>query len=427
MSLLDSVRYATQMTMGNAVVAYERMRTGVTYNPLDRRYGSDPYPLYRRLRERDPVHRTWLMSGWVLSRHADVLDVLHDPRFSADESNQPGFEKFIERRRKLGLMDRDEELGTSMLRSDPPDHTRLRKLVSKAFTPNAVSALAGKIEGLVEEQLDAVAASGEMDVIRDIAYPLPVIVIAEMIGVPREDQARFKHWSTEIVKSIGFSDIHSERASVMAGRELRAYFREMAEQRRDDPRDDLMSGLLAAEEEGDRLTLPEVFNLLELILLAGNETTTNLIGNGILALLRNPDQHEALKGDPSLLQSAVEEMLRYDCPVQATSRIALEDLDFGGARVRKGQSVMLLIGSANRDPAKFDDPDRFDVRRSPNEHIAFGHGVHFCLGSNLARLEARAAIGALVERFPSMKLATDRPRWRHNIILHGLDELPVRF
>jgi cytochrome P450 len=367
------------------------------------------------------------MDGWVLSRYEDVLSVLHDPRFSADEQNLPGFDKFIERRKKLGLMDPDEEVPVSMLRSDAPDHTRLRKLVSKAFTPHAIAALAPKIDRLVREHLDAVAARGEMDLIADLASPLPVIVIAELIGVPREDRDRFKHWSNEIVRSIGFSNIHDERASVMAGRELRAYFQEMANQRREDPRDDLMSGLLQAEEEGDRLTLPEVFGLLELILIAGNETTTNLIGNGMLALLRNPDQLEALQRDPSLLHSAVEELLRYDGPVQATSRIALDDLEFRGAKLRKGQNVMILIGSANHDPDQFDDPYRLDIRRSPNEHIAFGHGVHFCLGSHLARMEGRAAIAALVERFPSMKLATDRPRWRRNIILHGLKELPVRF
>ncbi len=427
MSLLDSARYTAQMTAANAMLAYERMRTGVTYNPLDKRYDSDPYPLYDRLRQRDPVHRTWLMDGWVLSRYEDVLSILHDARFSADERNLPGWDKFMERRKKLGLMQPDEEIPVSMLRSDAPDHTRLRRLVSKAFTPQTIAALAPKIDGLVREHLDAVAARGEMDVIGDLACPLPVIVIAELVGVPREDRDRFKHWSNEIVRGIGFSNIHDERASVTASRELRAYFQGMAEQRREDPRDDLMSGLLQAEEEGDRLTLPEVFSLIELILIAGNETTTNLIGNGMLALLRNPDQLEALQRDPSLIQSAVEELLRYDGPVQASSRIALDDLEFRGATLRKGQNAMILIGSANRDPDKFDDPHRLDLRRSPNEHIAFGHGVHFCLGSHLARMEGRAAIGALVERFPSMKLATDRPPWRRNIILHGLEELPIRF
>jgi cytochrome P450 len=412
--------------MANAMIGYERMRTGVTFNPLDKRYFSNPYPLYRRLRERDPVHRSWIFGGWVATRYEDVLSVLHDGRFSSDERNASGFEKEVERMKKAGLWN-EEGVATSLLRSDPPDHTRLRKLVSKAFTPRAVQHLEPQIEKIVEEHLDAVARSGEMDVIRDIAYPLPVLIIATMIGVPKEDQERFKHWSNEVVRSIAFSTRSDERRAVRASRELHAYFHEIAEIRRREPREDLLSGLLAAEDEGDRLTNAEVFSTLELLLVAGNETTTNLIGNGTLALLRNPEQLELLQADPERIRPAIEELVRYDGPVQATARIAMEDLELGGRPIERGQNVFILLGAANRDPERFADPDRLDILRPDNQHLGFGHGVHFCLGANLARLEARHALGALVRRFPNMKLATNAPTWRRNLILHGMEALPVRF
>ncbi len=421
------VLQAVQMTAANALLAWERVRTGLTYNPLDRRLYEDPYTIYRRLRESDPVHRTWIMDGYVFTRYEDVLAVLHDARFSADERNTPNFEKFVERARKRGDMGPEEQFTPSMLRTDPPDHTRLRRLVSKAFTPSAIARLEPKIRALVHEMLDEVAPKGRMDVIQDIGIPLPVIMIAELIGVPREDRERFRHWSSEAVRSIGFSFEEDDQAAQKAGQELRAYFGKIAEERRREPRDDLMSGLLEAEEEGDRLSSDEVYATLELLLIAGNETTTNLIGNGMLALLRHPDQYERLHRDPSLLDSALEELLRYDPPVQATSRIAKEDVEIGGVTLRKGQNAMIVIGAANRDPEVFPDPDALDLGRTDNNHLAFGHGVHFCLGSHLARMEARFAIGALVERFPNMKLEVDEPKFKRNLILRGMESLPVRF
>ena len=428
MSLQERVRGIVQRSAASAIVGYERVRTGVTYNPFDKRLASNPYPIYERLRSRDPIHRTWLMNGWLLTRYADVLDALRDPRLSADERNTTGFEKFVARMRRDGLLDPGEEIEPSMLRSDAPDHTRLRKLVSKAFTPRSIQKLEPEIQEIVREQLDQVASRGEMDVIRDLATPLPVIVIAEMIGVPREDREQFKHWSDIIASTVGFTDSLADRRKArQAGKQLRAYFEATAEKRRRDPQDDLLSGLLAAEEEGDKLTSAEVFSTLELLLIAGNETTTNLIGNGLLALLRNPDQLERLQSDPDLIDTALDELLRYDGPVQATSRIALEDFKIGSADVRKGQNVIVVLGAANRDPERFVDPDRLDLGRADNLHLGFGHGVHFCLGSNLARLEAKHALRGLVERLPQLKLATDDPPWKSNLILHGLKALPVRF
>ena len=427
MKTRDRFRQRLQFGAARAALSWERMRRGVTYNPLDPQLYSDPYPLYKRLREHDPVHWSSLIRAWVLTRYDDVLAVLRDSSFSADDRKRPGFERELQRLRKQGLIEEGREFEPSMLRTDPPDHTRMRKLVSKAFTPRAVSRLAPRIEAIVGEQLDAVASSGSMDVIGQLAFALPVLVIAEMIGVPIRDRDRFKHWSNEAVVNMGFATIDENRRAFRAGQELTAYFREICEQRRRDPRDDLMSGLLAAEEEGDKLSAEEVLGTLNLLLIAGNETTTNLIGNGMLALLRNPDQLERLRQDPEQVDAAIDELLRYDGPVQATSRLATQDTEFANGTVAKGEQVIIVLGAANRDPARFPEPDRLDLGREDNQHLAFGNGLHFCLGSNLARLEARHAIRAMVERFPHMKLATDEPVWRSNMILHGLEALPVRF
>ena len=247
-----------------------------------------------------------------------------------------------------------------------------------------------------------------------------------MLGVPAEDRDRFKHWSEEAVRGLGVSTIEDLRASIRAGHELTAYLEPIAEERRREPRDDLLSALLAAEEAGDRLTMPEVFQIVILLLVAGNETTTKLIGNGLLALLQHPEQLELLREKPELIDSAVEELLRWDGPVHATARTSLVDFEFQGADIKKGQMIMVGLAGANRDPARFEDPERLDVTRIDNPHLSLGHGVHFCLGSSLARLEARTALGALIERYPSIKLASDRPKWGPNAVLRGLAELPVR-
>ena len=314
----------------------------------------------------------------------------------------------------------------TMLNSDPPRHTRLRGLVSKAFTPRSVRALEGRMEQIVGEMLDATAGKSEFDVIDALAYPLPVIIIAEMLGVPSEDRGRFRHWSDEAVRGLGVTTLDDMRASIQAGRELTAYLEPIAEARRREPRDDLLSGLLQAEEAGDRLTMEEVFQTVILLLVAGNETTTKLIGNGLLALLRHPEQFERLRDNPDLIDTAVDELLRWDGPVHATGRAALEDFEFQGARIKKGQMIMMGIASANRDPSRFSDPETLDIAREDNPHLSFGHGLHFCIGSALARLEARAALSGLIQRYPAMKLASDKPVWGPNLALRGLAELPIR-
>jgi pimeloyl-[acyl-carrier protein] synthase len=423
-ALTRAVRFAGLRVL----LAVERLRSGVAFDPFDKRLFTDPYTIYRELRQRDPVHRSRLDDMWVLTRYADVLSVLTDKRFSADDRNS----RMSGRGRRELMAEgqlQQEDFEPSMLRLDPPDHTRLRSLVTRAFTPRAVEALRPRVEEIVQEHLDTVAARGRMDVIRDLAYPLPVIVIAEMLGIPTEDRERFKHWSDEVVRTLGIvSSPEDVRRSMQAGRELRQYLEAIAAERRASPREDLLSALLAAEEAGDKLSTEEVFSTVQLLLIAGNETTTNLIGNGLLALMRHPDAMAELRADPSLMENAVEELLRYDSPVQMTSRVPTEDVEVDGKVLPRGTVVLLLTGAANRDPAQFTEPDRLDIHRQDIRHLSFGQGIHYCLGAPLARLEAPIALNALLQRFPDIRLdPADHLEWGDNTVLRGLRRLPVVF
>ncbi len=402
----------------------ERMATGVAYNPLSLGMRANPYPAYHRLRARDPVHWSWLASSWVLTRYADVVSVLRDPHFSADRTKSVNFQEWVARQDPPPK----PPSGRSMLFVDPPDHTRLRTLVNKAFTPRAVEAMRPRIEEIVDGLLDAVQDAGQMDVIRDLGYPLPVIVIAELLGIPPKDRAQFKEWSDALAATIEFYiPPEAQRRAEQARGELVDYLGGVFRERRTHPRQDLVSALVAAEEQGDRLSEDELFATCALLLIAGNETSTNLIGNGVLALLRHPDQLSRLHEGPALIESAVEELLRHDSPVQVTSRVATEDKEISGKKIRKGQGVIVLLGAANRDPQQFADPDRLDIDRAEKRHVAFGYGSHFCLGAPLARIEAQFAIRAVLRRMPNLRLATDTPRWRQTMVLRGLESLPVTF
>ncbi|MCY4453676.1 MAG: cytochrome P450 [Immundisolibacterales bacterium] len=402
----------------NALLLRERWGSGVTYNPLSADTAQDPYPEYANLRDRSPVHRSRLMNAWVFSRYADVDTVLRDHRrFSNDPRKRT-----LNRRQQGALPDPGDY---TMLFLDPPDHTRLRALVNKAFTRRAVHSLEPHIRGLMHSLLDAVDPSG-FDLMEAVANPLPVIVIAEMLGVPPEDRARFRTWSSRRARLLEPTIGPRERGQgAKAGEALDTYFAPIIQARRAAPESDIVSALAQAEEEGDVLTEREMLNMLRLLLVAGNETTTNLIGNGMLALLRNPDELERLRTDPSLIPSAVEELLRFDSPVQTDFRGALEDCEVNGAPVRRGENVVLLIGSANRDPAVFEEPDRLDVGRSGSSHISFGRGIHHCIGAPLARLEGRIVLEVLLERFSSLRLLDERPAYRGGVVLRGLESLPV--
>jgi pimeloyl-[acyl-carrier protein] synthase len=391
------------------------------FNPMEPEFIADPYPMYHRLRTEDPVHHSAL-GFWVLTRYEDVVTALRDPRLAKE-----AIASFVAARFGAPL----PAMGLSMLDRDPPDHTRLRGLVSKAFTPRVVEGLRPRIQEIVDGLLAGVAARGSMDLIEEFAYPIPVAVICEMLGVPIEDHERFKGWSIDIARGLDLiwlgPDSDVGRRSVAARQALAEYFRGLIAQRRAAPRNDLLSGLIAAEEAGDKLNEMELLATCILLLIAGHETTVNLIGNGMLALLRHRDQLERLQRDPGLIASAVEELLRFDGPVQRTARIPSEDVTIGGHTIAKGEMVMPFIGAADRDPAQFPDPDRLDIGRSDNRHIAFGWGIHFCLGAPLARIEGQIAINTLLRRLPKVSLATDEPEYRSSLTLRGLKALPVAF
>jgi len=397
------------------------MTPQVLFDPFLPEFNADPFPFYHRLREADPVHRSPL-GFWVLTRYDDCVQVLRDPRFG-----RAGFEGFLES--MYGNSTPGERLPRSMLFQDPPDHTRLRSLVSRAFTPRVVEALRPRIQQIVDDILDQTRDARAMEVIGDLAYPLPVTVISEMLGVPAGDRESIKQWSADIARSLDAIGLPVDPEIVERGRAARraigAYFRDLLPERRRRPRNDVLSLLIAAEEQGDKLSEGELLSTCVLLYIAGHETTVNLIGNGLLALLRHPDQLARLREDPELAPSAVEELLRYDGPVQRTARIAVADVELGGRAIGKGDMVVAVIAAANRDPAQFPDPDRLDVGRRDNRHIAFGFGIHFCLGAPLARLEGQIALGTLARRRPDLALAANALEWRESQVLRGLKALPV--
>jgi cytochrome P450 len=395
----------------------------LTFNPMAPEFVADPYPTYHRLRAEDPVHQSPL-GFWVLTRYEDVVSVLRDPRLIKEP-----IAAFVAAR--FGLAAPPTGMGLSMLDRDPPDHTRLRGLVSKAFTPRVIERLRPHIQQIVDGLLDRVEGARGMDLIEQFAYPLPVIVICEMLGVPVADHERFKGWGLDIARGLDAimlpPDSPVAERSVVARRALAEYFRGLIAERRAAPRDDMLSGLIAAEEAGDKLSEDELLATCILLLVAGHETTVNLIGNGSLALLRHPDQRRRLQEDPGLIVTAVEELLRFDGPVQRTSRIPSEDVTIGGKIIGKGEMVMPFIGAADRDPAQFPEPDRLDIGRADNRHIAFGWGIHFCIGAPLARVEGQIALNTLLRRQPRLALATDTPEYRQSLTLRGLSALPVSF
>jgi pimeloyl-[acyl-carrier protein] synthase len=388
----------------------------VQFNPMDPEFIADPYPTYHRLRAEDPVHRS-PMGFWVLTRYDDIVGVLRDSRLGKGAIGAQ-------------MAARDGGAGgLSMLVMDPPDHTRLRGLVNKAFTPRVVEGLRPRIQQIVDDLLARIRGVHQLDLIADFAYPLPVTVICEMLGVPDEDRETFKAWGLDIARSLDAillppdSDLARRGASARGA--LAEYFRRLIAERRSSPRSDLLSGLIAAEEAGDALSENELLATCILLLIAGHETTVNLIGNGVLALFRHPAELRRLRDDPSLIHSAVEELLRYDGPVQRMTRIPNEDATIADKTIRKGEMVMTFIGAADRDPAHFPDPDRLDIARQDNRHIAFGWGIHFCLGAPLARVEGQIAINTLVQRLPTLALATTTPEFRQSVTLRGLQSLPV--
>ena len=371
----------------------------------------EPFPWYRSMRTDAPVAYDAQRGSWNVFHFDDVKRVLSEyASFSSDFSGGSGRS--------------DQPLGSSIISTDPPRHRQLRSLVTQAFTPRAVQQLAPRIAALVDELLDAVAQQGQMDIIDDFAYPLPVIVIAELLGIPAQDRVKFKAWSDAIV--TGAIDPNARSGNVQ--QEMGRYFMHLIAQRRQEPRDDLISGLLAAEIDGVRLTEIELLGFCVLLLIAGNETTTNLIGNSVLCFHDQPGLQAQLQSEPDLLAPVIEEVLRYRSPVQSMMRFAVVDVELAGQHIRQGQRVVAWIGSANRDDSQFPQVEHFVPTRTPNQHLAFGHGVHFCLGAPLARLEARLALTALINRMPGLRRANADPlEPMASTIVYGVKRLPVTF
>jgi len=394
------------------------------FNPLSPDFIADPYPAYEALRTSDPIHLTPI-GAYALSRHAHCSAVLRDRRFGKDYVNRT--------LKRYGEKAFDEPVFRSMrhwmLQQDPPDHTRLRGLVVQAFTARRVEDMRPRIQEIVEQTLDAVIDRGRMDLISDFAFRLPVTVICDMLGIPDEHRELF-HVSLRAGGRL-LDPVPLTRAEIDAANAGNAaaesYFKQLFELRRRSPGDDLTSQLVQAEQDGSKLSNEELTANIILLFGAGHETTVNLIGNGLLALHRNPDQLELLKQNPALITNAVEEMLRYDSSVQLTGRVALEDVELGGKPIKKGDVVLCLLGSANRDPAAYpEQPEKFDITRANVRPLSFGGGIHHCLGAQLARIEAEIGIATLVRRLPDLKLDNPQtPKWRPTFVLRGLQELPA--
>src|SRR6201997_3693078 len=395
------------------------------FNPLSPEFIRNPYPHYDRLRQLDPVHIT-AHGMYLVTRHADVTSVLRDKRFGKDYVDR------TIRRYNPKIMDEPmfRSMGHWMLQQDPPDHTRLRGLVVKAFTARRIEDMRPRIQEVVDQTIDAVEADGHMDLIEDFAFRLPVTIICDMLGIPEEHREVFYNGSRNggrILDPVPLSPEEITQAN-MVDAMTKMYFEPLFEMRRRNPGNDLITQLIQAEEAGDKLSNEEMTANIVLLFGAGHETTVNLIGNGLLALHRNRDQLALLKANPSLMTNAIEEFLRYDSSVQMTGRVALEDIeDIGGKRIPKGETVLCLLGSANRDPEVYPDrPDQLDITRPNVRPLSFGGGIHFCLGAQFARIEAEGAIASLLRRLPDLRLDdAENPEWRPTFVLRGLKRLPA--
>lgn len=409
---------------------------------------ANPYPFYAQLRAQDPVYWDEELGFWVLTRYADIAAVYTDDRFSRAQGLMSNFRRLAESEQRIAEPVY-RSFSKTMFYADPPYHTHLRGLMNNAFTPRRVEQMRSYIQRIVDELLDQVQANGHMDVIHDLAYPLPVMVIAELLGLPTNDRARFKGWSDDLFSILGtvrHSPQLMERAAQSLA-EMTAYVTELSRARREQPRDDLLSVLLSIVDEDEQLECPhhaqgtltydhgtttqltqeELVANINILLSTGHETTTHLIGNGLLALLQNPDQMQKLRDQPALVASAIEEMMRYDNPVQITYRSAIEDVEINGKQIHKGDLINSILGSANRDTERYTDPDRFDIIRNEGRHLNFGLGIHFCIGASLVRLEAEIAFNTVLRRFPNLCLATDSLDWQEHPVFRGLKTLPVSF
>lgn len=387
----------------------------------------DPFPTYARFQAETPVHWSASNGGWMIFRYDDIVETLRAPEYFSSRGRLTAAMERLDPGTRASLQPLEQHFSVGLISSDPPDHGRLRGLVNRAFTPKIVENLRPRVEAIVDELLTVAMRNDSFDVIRDFAFPLPATVIAELIGVPVESMDDFKTWTLGIMAFQGTGRVdppvlqHSQTNLIA----MRRFLSELAADRRVNPRDDLMSRLVAAEADGDKLTEAELLTTCVTLMTAGHETTTNLIGNGLHLLMTHPDQLATLREAPDMLPVAVEEMLRFQSPLQRNPRRIATDLEISGHQLKSGDYVMQMLGAANRDPDVFTNPQRFDITRQPNRHLAFGFGIHFCLGAPLARLEAPIAIGEVLRRLPNLRPAQHHVSWRRHTLLRGIESLPV--
>lgn len=390
-------------------------------------FQADPFPTFAQMRTQEPVYQLMVptVAGrkyWIVTRYEDVESILKDKRFTK------GIRYLLSAEELTRIPQVFTKLSNNMLNSDPPDHTRLRSLISMAFTPRLLEQWRPRIQAIIDELIDRVQEKGEMDLIEDFAFPLPATILIEMFGIPDEDKQRFRTWSNSIVEAIGNLEALLRSDAVIA--EFEAYLYQLINEKRQHPSDDLLSQLIQSEAEGNKLSTKELVSTIFLFLIAGHESTTNFISNALLALLQHPDQMKLLREDLSLIKIALEECLRYQGPLmKATYRWALEDVELRGKMIQRGDEVALMLASANRDPEAFTNPDMLDILRQENRHLAFGKGIHFCIGAPLGRMEGQLAITTLLKRLPNLHLSVEPQTltWRPGFFIMGLDRLPLAF
>jgi cytochrome P450 len=393
------------------------------------RFVQDPHSVYHRLRQEAPVYWCQPRNGWFVTRYADLLETFSRPEVFRNGGRMAALLQHLPQATLDELEPLRKHFSVGLIHTDPPDHTRLRALVSRAFAPRVLEGMRGRIQALVDELLDRVHRTGRMEFIQDFAFPLPARVVTELLGIPTEDHQRFRRWVTDVVSFQGPGGATAENAlrSQAALLEARHYFRELFELRRREPQDDIVSALVLAEEQGDRLSEPELVSTCTTLLLAGHETTTHLLANGLRALLEHPDQLQKLRDEPELMKNAVEEMLRFEGPFVYMFHLIGSDIELGGQALRRGQMVLQALPAGNRDPAQFPDPDRFDITRPPERNLAFGYGIHYCIGAPLARMEAEIAFQALLDRYPRLRLEAGEPQWTGGTYFRAQAALPIGF
>jgi pimeloyl-[acyl-carrier protein] synthase len=422
MRLRQKIRLKFGQAMVNGLSLVERGLHGVSLNVFDPALTADPYPFYNRLRSKAPIHYSIALRAWWVTEFDLVQEVLRDKRFGSDVRKFPAQVKKI-----LPDLDADQRETfehPSMLNLDPPDHSRIRRLASQGFMHKFIQSLEPRIRLIVDDCLRRVDNDATFDIVAALAKPLPAIVIAEMMGLPESDHARFQAWSEDLIDGTGTNDPAKVERGAAAGKALIEYFRAIIRSRRGNPGDDLIGQLIRAEEAGDTLSERELYNTCLLLLVAGHETTTRLIGNGAYLLLKH-ELWGALRDDPARIPTAIEEMLRFEPPVQATQRFVLEDLEFHGKHMKRGDIVFVSIAGGNRDPGANDNPDAFDIYREKVAQVSFGYGIHLCIGASLARLEAKVAFEKLLEKFPNMQLCSSEPHWGANPFFRGHERLLV--